>query len=357
MENKERSVYLDLLRIVAAFFVVFQHTGNYGILNYSLQKISLYSLLCLGLSVFAKASVPLFFMISGKLLLAKEESYRDVLVKRVGKYIKLILLFSLITYALDCRMGNQPFDLFFLIRKILTGNVQVAYWFLYTMLGICLLLPFLRAVCRAMTAKSFTALVAVTLGLTLLAPIVEHFFLKESPVNTFFTAALPGTYVLYFLLGYGVDRFIDTKTFAAKHDLTVGGIAVASIALSGFLILLYGKICGGQSETVFLAFASSTAFLPAGCLLCFAKVAEQKHPIKCPTARRILSEIGASTVGVILLEGIIRRWMFVPTVEYLYRLIGNVMVAALLTTAAVCLLAMAIAYLISILPLLKKIIQ
>ena len=65
---------IELMRILAAFFVIFNHTGTTAFFLfpfYDVHTVSYWG--CLFLSVFCKFSVPLFFMISGALLLDREE--------------------------------------------------------------------------------------------------------------------------------------------------------------------------------------------------------------------------------------------------------------------------------------------
>lgn len=61
---------IELMRIVATFFVIFNHTGDKGFFLFSLYDAhSIQYWIYLFISVFCKFSVPLFFMIAGSLLL------------------------------------------------------------------------------------------------------------------------------------------------------------------------------------------------------------------------------------------------------------------------------------------------
>ena len=64
--QKERKLYLELLRAIAIFLVVLNHNSAYA---YYLQVPQLpVRLLFSGLSALVKTAVPLFFMISGATL-------------------------------------------------------------------------------------------------------------------------------------------------------------------------------------------------------------------------------------------------------------------------------------------------
>ena len=91
--NKTKKVYLEIMRIIAVFFVIFNHTSNNGFFLFSLHPTnSLQFWLYLFISIFCKFSVPLFFMISGALLL---DDKKDSLKNYIKKRYLIFLLFSL----------------------------------------------------------------------------------------------------------------------------------------------------------------------------------------------------------------------------------------------------------------------
>ena len=72
MPNNERKTYMDFLRIIACFWVIFNHNPGY----FAYQESS-----SLGLTFYymfftmvAKINVPIFFMLTGALLLPRNRS-------------------------------------------------------------------------------------------------------------------------------------------------------------------------------------------------------------------------------------------------------------------------------------------
>lgn len=66
-------IHIECIRILAAYFVIFNHTGNDGFFLFAgYDRGSLPYWLYMFISVFCKISVPLFFMIAGALLLKKD---------------------------------------------------------------------------------------------------------------------------------------------------------------------------------------------------------------------------------------------------------------------------------------------
>lgn len=89
-QGKAKRVYYEWMRLIACFFVIFNHLKGYVLFrNASGAKQLFY----MSLSVITKINVPLFFMVSGALLLEKQEDIFTVLKKRVSRICLVILLF------------------------------------------------------------------------------------------------------------------------------------------------------------------------------------------------------------------------------------------------------------------------
>ena len=109
MKNQnKRIIYLDILRVIAIFFVIFNHTGIDGFFLFSLKSPShlpfwIYSFI----SVFSKFAVYIFFMISGSLYLKKENlSLKDIFLKKILKIVIITLIFSII-YSLKHTLRDK----------------------------------------------------------------------------------------------------------------------------------------------------------------------------------------------------------------------------------------------------------
>ena len=71
---KQKKGYLELVRIIAIFFVIYVHTGTDAAEHYRIAETSASYGLSLVLYAFAQVSVPLFFLVTGAVLLQKEEA-------------------------------------------------------------------------------------------------------------------------------------------------------------------------------------------------------------------------------------------------------------------------------------------
>lgn len=112
--NNQHIVYLDVIRIIACMMVIIMHapipgTGAEGHGPF-LVLISYLTVPC----------VPLFFMVSGSLLLPcrKEVSAIDYLKKRIGKVVGPTVTFSLLYMIINnSKIGPYPFYLYLLVHK------------------------------------------------------------------------------------------------------------------------------------------------------------------------------------------------------------------------------------------------
>jgi len=142
-ESSTKRVYLELLRILCAGLVIFNHIPGYTLY----QTISGPKRIpCLFLTMFTRINVPVFFMITGALLLDRQEDYRTVFRKRVVRILSLIVIAQSAYYCCAwfsdnyLRQRETAFSFGALLRGILSGNKGAeAYWFLYSYLGLMLL--------------------------------------------------------------------------------------------------------------------------------------------------------------------------------------------------------------------------
>lgn len=149
-----RELYIDVIRVLAAFLVVFTHTGDIGSKLYAFND---YGTLRNGIYIMADVirciNVPLFFMVSGALLLRKKESYKELLYKRIFKYAIILVVMSYFYFVIFYGNRWNDFGLFF--EQLCTRYVTGLYWFLYEYIGYLLILPFLRKIVATMEEKDY----------------------------------------------------------------------------------------------------------------------------------------------------------------------------------------------------------
>lgn len=141
---QERVFWPDLVRCFAIFLVVVVHTSSPVVLSFSEVEPRDW-LLANAFDSFARVSVPLFFMISGYLVLNKDYNFISNIF-RVTKRVLIPLIFWSFFYI---SYAATEYGLSYFIEydylSLLKSPAQYHLWFLYDIFFLYLLIPFMKA--------------------------------------------------------------------------------------------------------------------------------------------------------------------------------------------------------------------
>lgn len=173
-EVKPRKLYLDMMRLLAISFVIFNHSSVNGYMLFTVARESEFYYLYMALSIIAKNGVPLFLMISGALLLKKNEKW-DAIFRRFIKYTVILVICSFVTYVWSWKRFQyyDSFSLIYFLKTLYTSNLATAYWYLYAYLAIILMLPLLRSMAQGMREIDFQMIFLISISMSLIG-IVEY---------------------------------------------------------------------------------------------------------------------------------------------------------------------------------------
>lgn len=347
---KEKRLDYEALRLIAIFGVVFNHTQLRGFSLYQLDNCSSVNFTgSLLLGILCKTAVPLFFLVSGGLLLHKDEPIRVVLKKRVLRIGIVLVLFSTILYLFWSHWGyiEAPGLRDYLTRLWSTG-VSVPYWYLYAYLGLMLMLPLLRPMVRVMSNMTFAYLFGIHVVLyCILSPIAVA--LDLGPANRDLLICLVEPNVFYFLMGYYLAHRFDWSLIKKRHTAILWGFAAAAV-LTMYLLARLGFQRGG---TVGFDYHESLILFPIAAI--YASVHELfAHHTAPAWLRRLLTELGGCVFGTYLLEGILRHYLGFIFEALEPRL--HVLPACLIWVAAVVACGLAITWVLKKIPGLKKLL-
>ncbi len=296
--NKREFKHLELLRILAVILVIFNHIDINYFYYHNTDSIITFCI-SLFVTILVRINIPLFLMISGSLLLRRNEDIKTILIKRVSRVFAAAILFSLIQYLVRSGNGRIPtpsvFDFF---HRFINGDIQETYWFLYLYMGILLLLPFLGKIALSLTLQDFRYLIILKAGVDLLPLLLSFGGIGLSsnllsPVSGFLDGAF------YMLCGFYMDHCIRSHTRAsAKSGLIALALGIAFPFL--FVLIIYLN-----SGTIADYVVGSTTFLMA--LGTFWMGKQFQSEISChPRLIRILDGIGPCVFGIYLAEQLIR---------------------------------------------------
>ncbi|MEG1878557.1 MAG: acyltransferase family protein [Pseudoflavonifractor sp.] len=152
-----RLAYADLLRCVASLAVIFLHVcgaafGDFAIGSGGWNVLNLFD----GLVHWC---VPIFVMLSGMFLLDPKKALPPLSLLRHLLRILVALLFWGMVYALaDFLLAGGSLSapsMLSCLKSVLWGNTHYHLWFLYTILGLYLITPLLRAFVRGASRSDF----------------------------------------------------------------------------------------------------------------------------------------------------------------------------------------------------------
>lgn len=258
MTRPKRIVYLDALRVLAILLVVFTHAHEFAGAGGSLA----HKLYCVD-----RMGVPLFLMISGALIVprAAQMDAFSFYRKRIPQFLLIIFCWSVLTNAVYNACNGETAWLSFARALTETNGLFPAktghahhLGFMYTIMGLYLLAPFISRGLHHMGNGGRVALVAVMLLL--------QFPPCSLAANLSSCGSLNG-YALYFLLGYVISCW-PVEKYGAK-------------ALAALLVLVPAAILGSY-------FAGSTwytqnpcFYLSASCLFLLFKVMFASSETQC----------------------------------------------------------------------------
>lgn len=350
--TKQRKLYLDFLRIIAIIFVIYNHTSEKGYYLYAYDSPFILKVIYIATGALIAVAVPIFFMISGSLLIPKEESIGDLYKKRVLRMVIVLILFSLLQYVLLVVNDNVELSLRYFITHITIESIIAPYWYLYAYLAYLICLPLLRKMALNMTNKEFKYLFAAFLIIEgLLASLLFIFDIGE--MTMFFTIPFFNRVVIYPLLGYYMDHRMTKEQYTLKGALIFIALMIAVLAL-----IVVNTLHRNLSYEQFTAYDKGlfvtgfTAVLDAG-IFYIAKLLFKDR--KVPKALEfIITALGSTVFGVYLIEDIIRT-RTVAVYDAMVPYIGR-FPSAWVWSVFVFLVGAVIIYIIKLIPGVKKLL-
>ncbi|MBQ8893735.1 MAG: acyltransferase [Clostridia bacterium] len=203
-KTKRNYIFIDLLRAIAAFCVIVNHTNSDIFLTNAPPSPRWF--LSLAYFFFSKIAVPVFIMITGYLMLDKPISYRKTLFRalRIGA---VILIFSVPYYIVQCCTGKiVDGGILHFLQTVFSSRITTAYWYLYQYLGILLMLPFIQKMAENFTRRDFYIFFAMGGLLNSVWPLLVHFFPALS-YSKFFTLPGMSIYLMLLLIGLYFKRY------------------------------------------------------------------------------------------------------------------------------------------------------
>lgn len=233
--SPKRILYLDEVRSLAIILVVLGHIVRY----YSKDFTSW--LICSGIFSLTRIGVPLFFTVSGALLLNRKHVIMEFLKKRFNR-VGLPFAFWIIIYIiLGVVIWHYTLTPEFCFEIILGSNsLSYPFWFIWALIGIYLLIPIVSSFIREYDIFSYEYCIVITLVLSVLFTIgffnIQQAKFEFRVIYNFFSV------LGYFILGSCIN---NTVFYTSKRNSFLIGVVLFIIGTIGHFILIYNAGLGG----------------------------------------------------------------------------------------------------------------
>ncbi len=348
----KRLLWMDALRILAAFLVIVNHTNSYLFKATTPQSAEWWlSILWYYLS---KIAVPVFVMVSGAALLPKQDSYKTVL-RRALRVLIALVLFSYLYYLYDAWVywGLWPrmAELGTFLHLVWTQQITDGFWYLTFYLGLMAMLPLLQRLAGAMRGRDLRYLMGACVVLSGVCPLAAHYW-PQLALPSYFQTPLFGMYIGLFFAGHWVrQRFVPTR----GRMLAAGALLAVSLAACVALTYVeFGRVAPGEPYWFMddrLAPALPVALMSVAAMALFKGI-RLPQTGRCAT---VVVSVAGCTFGIYLLQDLLiaqsKTRLYAPLCSAM-----PTMAAMLLWELAVFAAALAVVWVLRRIPGVKRIL-
>ena len=250
---EKRLYWLDILKIIACFFVLTNHTVGY-LLQYAGINYQTGLVYCIAFAM-CKVGVPIFIMVSGYLLLksGKVNSYSDILNKIFRIFVPLFALSILIFIQTK---GVSNFDVFVFLKEFLSNPLITPYWYLYMLVGLYLVTPFIQKMIKNFTINDYKIVTVLFLIIPSVFPIMNVLF--DIKISNYFSMAILPVSIGYFIAGSYLS-----KIKLCNRNLVIAIICYLVFTLALVLLMYIPYLNSGKISYSFDSWNIVTATIPA----------------------------------------------------------------------------------------------
>ena len=293
---KQRNTKIDFTRVVACLGVVFLH-ASFGLVISNPDINS--STWWIGNIVdsFTRWSTPVFVMISGALLLGEPSTTELISFykKRFSRLLPPILFWTLV-YSLFRIYIEPSFTLAMVPRDLLSGGIFYHLWYIYMLVGLCIVAPFLRHLVVILDVRSYLILMLICFAIA----AIETFF--GGAGSTLLTRFLP--WIGYFLAGHLL--FSQRPKVYLRLPFLTAGICGVSISLCTGILLPH---IGARSWEIMYSYHNPLVVLMSLCVFTLLlNVSEHKLFVSI-VASRLCKKLATITLGIYLIHPL-WLWLF-----------------------------------------------
>lgn len=346
--TSHKKIYIEAIRLLAIFLVLYCHTSVDGLLYFMQGKGNKSAELSIFLYPLALGCVLLFFMISGAVLLPRLESIGQIMKKRFSRF----LLVTVLVVFLYAYLGfEEPFSVEGAFRALYSSGSMTQHWYLYAHLSFLLILPFLQRMVAGITdSRYFLYLWGIGIFLKTFCGFFEKLVGLESfgIYSPFLTDI-----IFYPLLGYYIDSYLLPRIRERSTHRKIGWILVCFIPLVLIFLLWIEYRYDAASYAARGTLDYAAFFQPILFPLIYLEMGLLFPEGKVPfILQKVLIFMGSGVFGTYLLEPIIRDRLFFLLEDWVYQIPEYL--ACMLWIVCCVLVGIVISNLLKLIPGVKK---
>ena len=329
--EKDRAVYFDYMRVLAAVLVILAHACS-PMVELADADWKRFVLVC-GLSLGLCCNL-IYVMLSGALFLnadAGRETVGSFYVKRASKVIIPLIAYYLLLLSLNHEVSFlPPENIGASLKRVVTGAPDAGphLWLIYTIVALYIVTPFFRVMVQKLSDRQLMSLAAVIIVMNMLTTYLPLFGMAFGATN--FLAGWEGV----FLLGYIMTRRGNNDTNSGGADKKRSA-AIISAAIISYIIMV--AVVFADSSKMNYVYNSTPTMVLASCGIFFLFLKEKnRFADKSNHVIRLLSKYSYSIILIhwYALFVVVQGKLHVTALRF--GCIGGI-AATLVLTLAVCL--------------------
>ncbi len=218
---KEREYTFDVLRVIAMIMVIIIHVSNVYTRSYNFIDTNSY-LVSLIFNTISRVSVPIFFMISGALLLDRNFDFKKY-KKRILKIILLIVVWDILYLIWEYYFLGVSYNKLY---KLFLEPYRAHLWFLYIIVILYVIQPLLKYILD----RTNTPIKIVLFFAWIILSTISMYNLTIANIFTIFSN------IGFFVLGkYMYDYLLNNKRNNKKYVFIMIVLLLVSLGESIYL--------------------------------------------------------------------------------------------------------------------------
>lgn len=350
--SNNRMYSFDVMRIIATCIVVLGHISADYVKSYPSDSLEFISNNLL--NSFSRFAVPIFFMISGALMLNEDKKISNKKIIHAALHIFILLLTWSILYSVAYHIVKplifkEAISISAIVHTIFYGHYHM--WFLFVLIGLYLITPILRLFIRRENLPLITAYlnfsVVVCFGLSFVNQIVNTFTSHENFLSDYISYFQMGYFydaIVYYIMGwYILNNNIKRRSYIAIYICGVLGYLATVVCTQMF----YDNT--QSPNNFFYANKSLNVFLYGIAVFIFLyNLLKRKNITSC----EVVLKLSSFTFGVYLIHPV-----FLFGLKIIIHDIGPAPVDTVLIFICATLLSFFSIFVISKIPIIKKLIR